>query len=232
MNSNRKIGMVLFPAFTQLDLTGPYEVLSRLPDTTILLLAASREPVRSEKGLAIVPDATFDEAPLLDVLFVPGGPGTSGVMEDEAFIGFLRKQGQQAAYVTSVCTGALLLAAAGLLDGYKATTHWLSLSLLRKFNVVVVEEARVVTDRNRITAGGVTAGIDFGLVLAAEWHGEELAKSIQLMVEYDPAPPFRSGSLRVADLALIKHVRDERAEFQSARAEQIDRVLAKRNQPG
>jgi cyclohexyl-isocyanide hydratase len=154
-------------------------------------------------------------------------------MEDKAFIGFLRKQGAQAAYVTSVCTGALLLAAAGLLDGYRATTHWLSLDLLRKFDrIEVVEEERVVTDRNRITGGGVTAGIDFGLVLAAEWHGEELAKGIQLMVEYDPAPPWQSGSPRVADLVLIKNVRDDRAELQVVRGEQIDRILAGRGLQG
>lgn len=224
----RTIGMVLFPGLTQLDLTGPYEVFSRLPDTTILLLAASREPVRTEKGMLLMPDATFAEAPPLDVLFVPGGPGIGGAMEDEVFMAFLRGQGAQAAYVTSVCTGALLLAAAGLLDGYRATTHWLSLGLLRKFNVAVVEE-RVVTDRNRITGGGVTAGIDFGLVLAAQWHGEETAKKIQLMMEYDPAPPFQSGSPREADLVLLKSVRDDWQAVQAARTQLVDRVIARRN---
>ena len=228
MNGNRTIGMVLFPGLTQLDLTGPYEVFSRLPDTTILLLAAARAPVRTEKGMLLVPDAPFAEAPPLDVLFVPGGPGIGGAMEDEAFMAFLRKQGAQAAYVTSVCTGALLLAAAGLLDGYRATTHWLSLGLLRKFDVEVVEE-RVVTDRNRITGGGVTAGIDFGLVLAAQWHGEETAKKIQLMMEYDPAPPFHSGSPREADLVLLKSVRDDWHDVQAARTQLIDRVIARRN---
>ena len=225
---NRTIGMVLFPGLTQLDLTGPYEVFSRLPDTTILLLAAARAPVRTEKGMLLVPDAPFAEAPPLDVLFVPGGPGIGGAMEDEAFMAFLRKRGAQAAYVTSVCTGALLLAAAGLLDGYRATTHWLSLGLLRKFDVEVVEE-RVVTDRNRITGGGVTAGIDFGLVLAAQWHGEETAKKIQLMMEYDPAPPFHSGSPREADLVLLKSVRDDWQEVQAARTQLVDRVIARRN---
>ena len=224
----RTIGMVLFPGLTQLDLTGPYEVFSRLPATTILLLAASRAPVRTEKGLLLVPDATFAEAPPLDVLFVPGGPGIGGAMEDEGFMSFLRGQGPRVAYVTSVCTGALLLAAAGLLDGYRATTHWLSLGLLRKFDVDVAEE-RVVTDRNRITGGGVTAGIDFGLVLAAQWHGEETAKKIQLMMEYDPAPPFRSGSPREADLVLLKSVRDDWQEVQAARAQLVDRVIARRN---
>jgi cyclohexyl-isocyanide hydratase len=227
MNGNRTIGMVLFPGLTQLDLTGPYEVFSRLPDTTILLLAASREPVRSEKGMLLVPDLAFNEAPPLDVLFVPGGPGIGGAMEDEVFMAFLRRQGAQATHVTSVCTGALLLAAAGLLDGYRATTHWLSLGLLRKFDVQVAEE-RVVVDRNRITGGGVTAGIDFGLVLAAQWHGEETAKKIQLMMEYDPAPPFHSGSPREADLVLLKSTRDDWEEVQAARTRLIDRIITQR----
>ena len=161
------------------------------------------------------------------MLFVPGGPGVGGAMEDETCMAFLREQGAQAAYVTSVCTGALLLAAAGLLDGYRATTHWLSLGLLRKFDVDVAEE-RVVTDRNRITGGGVTAGIDFGLVLAAQWHGEETAKKIQLMMEYDPAPPFSSGSPRNADLVLLKSTRDDWADVQAARTQLIDRVIAQR----
>ncbi len=225
---HRTIGMLLFPGLTQLDLTGPYEVFSRLPGTTLYLLAASREPVRTEKGMLLVPDLTFREAPPLDVLFVPGGPGIGGAMEDEEFMAFLRERGAQAAYVTSVCTGALLLAAAGLLDGYRATTHWLSLGLLRKFGVDVAEE-RVVVDRNRITGGGVTAGIDFGLVLAAEWHGEETAKKIQLMMEYDPAPPFGSGSPRNADLVLLKSARDDWADVQAARTQLIDRVIAGRN---
>jgi cyclohexyl-isocyanide hydratase len=227
MNGNRTIGMVLFPGLTQLDLTGPYEVFSRLPDTTILLLAASREPVRSEKGMLLVPDLAFNEAPPLDVLFVPGGPGIGGAMEDEVFMAFLRRQGAQATHVTSVCTGALLLAAAGLLDGYRATTHWLSLGLLRKFDVQVAEE-RVVVDRNRITGGGVTAGIDFGLVLAAQWHGEETAKKIQLMMEYDPAPPFHSGSPREADLVLLKSTRDDWEEVQAARTRLIDWIITQR----
>ncbi len=175
------VGMVLFPDLTQLDLTGPYEVFARMPSTRVCLLAAALTPVRSERGLTISPDTTLDNAPSLDVLFVPGGPGVSEVMEDEAFLDFLRRQGKQARYITSVCTGALLLGAAGLLRGYRATTHWLSMDLLDKFGAQAVSE-RVVIDRNRITGGGVTAGIDFAFVVAAELYGERVAREIQLVI--------------------------------------------------
>src|SRR5215212_8142631 len=156
------IGMVIFPNLTQLDLTGPYEVFGRLPDTKVLLIAESLQPVTSDNGLLLAPDATFETAPQADVLFVPGGRGIFEAMQSKKLISFLQNQTVNAKYVTSVCTGSLILAAAGLLNGYKATTHWLSLNLLKLFNVYVVEE-RVVIDRNRITGGGVTAGIDLGL---------------------------------------------------------------------
>jgi cyclohexyl-isocyanide hydratase len=191
------VGMVLFDGLTQLDLTGPYEVLARMPDARVHLVAASREPVRSEWGLTIVPDATFDDAPPIDVLCVPGGWGVNARLTDGALLAFLRARGESARYVTSVCSGALLLGAAGLLRGYRATTHWLSLDLLPLLGAEVVE-ARVVRDRNRITGAGVTAGIDFGLALAAELFGPSVAQAIQLAVEYDPAPPFDSGSPRAA----------------------------------
>ena len=191
------VGMVLFDGLAQLDLTGPYEVLARMPDTRVHLVAASREPVRSEWGLAIVPDATFDDAPPIDVLCVPGGWGVNARLTDDALLAFLRARGERARYVTSVCSGALLLGAAGLLRGYRATTHWLSLGLLPLFGAEAVD-ARVVHDRNRITGAGVTAGVDFGLVLAAELFDASVAQTIQLAIEYDPAPPFDSGSPRAA----------------------------------
>jgi len=153
--------------------------------------------VRSEWGMAIVPDATFDDAPPIDILCVPGGWGVNARLEDEQLLAFLRERGQSARYVTSVCSGALLLGAAGLLRGYRATTHWLSLDLLAFFGAKAVEE-RVVHDRNRITGAGVSAGIDFGLVLAAELFGDDVAQSIQLAIEYHPAPPFDSGSPHTA----------------------------------
>ena len=191
------VGMVLFPGVTQLDLTGPYEVLARMPGTTVRLVASTLEPVRSEWGMAIVPDATFDDAPPIDILCVPGGWGVNARLEDEQLLAFLRERGERARYVTSVCSGALLLGAAGLLRGYRATTHWLSLDLLAFFGAKSVEE-RVVHDRNRITGAGVSAGIDFGLVLAAELFGDDVAQSIQLAIEYHPAPPFDSGSPHTA----------------------------------
>ena len=187
------VGLVLFDGLTQLDLTGPYEVLARLPDTRVHLVAASLAPVRSEWGMVIVPDATFDDAPSLDVLCVPGGWSVNARLADDALLTFLRERGERARYVTSVCSGALLLGAAGLLRGYRATTHWLSLDLLPLFGAEPVE-ARVVRDRNRVTGAGVTAGMDFGLALAAELFDASVAQRIQLAIEYDPAPPFDSGS--------------------------------------
>src|SRR5215216_4127311 len=153
------IGMVLFPGLTQLDVTGPFEIFKRLPNTKVLLIAENLQPVRSDSGLWLTPDATFQTSPQLELLFVPGGPGIYGAVQNETLIKFLQTQAIKSNYVTSVCTGSLVLAVAGLLNGYKATTHWLSLNLLRLFNVEVSEE-RVVIDRNRITGGGVTAGID------------------------------------------------------------------------
>lgn len=210
------IGFVLFPRLTQLDLTGPYEVFARLPDTQVLLLAKTLDPIVTEKGLSILPNSTFDTAPQLDVLCVPGGPGINECLQDEVLLEFLRRQSQQARYVTSVCTGALILAAAGLLDGYQATTHWLSLDLLRQFEVDVRTE-RVVQDRNRITGGGVTAGIDFGLTIAAALFDQSTAESIQLMMEYNPQPPFDSGHPSTARQEVIEKVEQAAAPYQEER---------------
>lgn len=187
------VGMVLFDGLTQLDLTGPYEVLARMPDTRVMLVAERPELVRSEWGLRILPDTTFDEAPQFDVLCVPGGWGVNACLEHEPLLAFLRRQSQHTRYITSVCSGSLLLGAAGLLSGYRATTHWMSHDLLPLFGAEPVQQ-RVVRDRDRITGGGVTAGIDFGLVLAEALFGPATAQAIQLAVEYDPAPPFDSGS--------------------------------------
>jgi cyclohexyl-isocyanide hydratase len=197
-----------------------------MPNTRVLLLAAAPEPVRSDRGLTITPDTTFDHAPPLDVLCVPGGPGVNALMGDESFLAWLREQAQQARYVTAVCTGALLLGAAGLLRGYRATTHWLSLDLLPLFGAQPAEE-RVVIDRNRITGGGVTAGIDFGLVVAAQLHDEATAREIQLTLEYDPAPPFTSGSPRTADPALVAQARHAAQRMQHERRELAERAAAR-----
>jgi cyclohexyl-isocyanide hydratase len=195
------IGMVLFEGVTQLDLTGPYEVFARMPGARVVLLAERADPVRTEWGMTIAPQANFDAAPALDLLCVPGGWGVDAQLRNARMIAFLRERGASAAYVTSVCSGALLLGAAGLLRGYRATTHWMSLELLRHFGAEPVD-ARVVRDRNRITGGGVTAGIDFALAVAGELHGAAVAQAIQLAIEYRPSPPFDAGSPRTAAAAV------------------------------
>jgi cyclohexyl-isocyanide hydratase len=218
------IGMVLFPNLTQLDLTGPYEVFGRLPSTEVLLIAESLEPVKSDNGLLLTPTETFDSAPQVDILFVPGGRGIFEAMQNKKLINFLQQQALKAQYITSVCTGSMVLAAAGLLNGYKATTHWLSLHLLGMFNVDVVEE-RVVTDRNRITGGGVTAGIDFGLFVVAKLFGEDAAKETQLMMEYNPAPPFNAGSPKTAEKEIVDKVVAARKDVQKEREELIKKLF-------
>jgi len=221
------IGMLLFPGLTQLDLTGPYEVFSRMPGARTHLLWKTLDPVRSERGLALVPDLRLSDCPPLDVIFVPGGPGVGALLEDDEVLGFLSARGAEARHVTAVCTGALVLAAAGLLEGYRATTHWLSLDLLPLFGVTAVAE-RVVIDRNRITGGGVTAGIDFALVLAAELLGPAAAQEIQLLLEYDPRPPFEAGSPRAAPADLVARVREARQPLQEQRRAQITALLERR----
>ena len=224
--SSATIGILLFPNLTQLDATGPYEVFARMPGATVALIAATAAPIRSERGLTISPDATFENAPALDVICVPGGVGVNAAMEDEATLAFLRQRAGAARYITSVCTGALLLGAAGLLRGYRATTHWLSLDLLPLFGAEAVNE-RVVTDRNRITGGGVTAGIDFGLAVAAALHGVAAAQEIQLMMEYDPAPPFPGGSPRSASPDLVRSVIRARTKIQLERRTIAERAAVR-----
>ena len=218
-----EIGFLAFPRLTQLDLAGPHEVLARLPGARIHLLARTREPVVAEGGLALLPTATLAEAPTLDVLCVPGGPGVDAVLADDLVLDWLAAQAGKARFVTSVCTGALALGAAGLLRGYLATTHWLALDLLTIFGATALAE-RVVVDRDRVTGGGVTAGIDFGLSLSALLAGEEVARRIALGLEYAPAPPF-PGSPRSAAPALVagmmaaaRTVRDERRRLCQAAA--------------
>jgi cyclohexyl-isocyanide hydratase len=201
-----QIGMLLYPGLTQLDLTGPFEVLHRIPGAQVHLVWKDTQPVRADSGLGLVPTTAFVDCPPLDVVFVPGGNGQAAVMTDPVVLEFLRRHGRTARYVTSVCTGALVLGAAGLLDGYDAATHWAFVELLPAFGARPTP-GRVVVDRNRITGGGVTAGIDFALRLAAEVAGEEVARAIQLGLEYDPAPPFSSGHPDVADPALVARLR-------------------------
>jgi cyclohexyl-isocyanide hydratase len=201
------VGMLLYPGLTQLDLTGPFEVLNAVPDTAVHLVWKTLEPVFADSKLGLLPTVTLDDCPKLDVVLVPGGRGQMELMRDRAVLDFLRSHGRDARYVTSVCTGALVLGAAGLLEGYEAATHWAFMDLLPLFGARPVRR-RVVVDRNRITGGGVTAGIDFALRLAAELAGEPVAKQIQLGIEYDPDPPFRSGHPDVADPAIVAAVRE------------------------
>jgi len=200
------IGMLLYPGLTQLDLTGPFELMHRIPDARVHLLWKDLQPVRADSGLGLLPTTVLADCPPLDIVFVPGGNGQRALMGDPDVLGFLREQGRTARYVTSVCTGSLVLGAAGLLDGYAATSHWAFVDLLPMFGARPAP-GRVVVDRNRITAGGVTAGIDFGLRLVAELAGEAHAKALQLGLEYDPDPPFRSGHPSVADPALVAELR-------------------------
>jgi cyclohexyl-isocyanide hydratase len=193
-----RVAFLLFPNVTQLDLTGPAQVLSRLGNVTIDLVARDLAPVPTDAGFGLLPTATFADAVRPDIICIPGGFGVNDAMEDEATLAWVRQVAGQAAWVTSVCTGALLLGAAGLLKGYRATTHWASHHHLAAFGAIPVKE-RVVIDRNRATGGGVTAGIDFGLALTAAIRGEAHARLVQLSLEYDPAPPFDSGSPERAD---------------------------------
>ena len=200
------IGFLLFPRVTQLDLTGPAQILSRVPGAQVHLVWKTRDPVPTDVGFTINPTTTFDDCPPLDVLCVPGGFGIEDLFRDAATLAFLRRQGEQARYVTSVCNGSLVLGAAGLLDGYRSACHWIWLPFLARFGAVPVAE-RIVRDRNRISGGGVTAGIDFGLALAAELAGEDAARTIQLALEYDPQPPFDAGSPQGAGPELVARYR-------------------------
>ena len=196
------VAFLLFPRVTQLDLTGPAQVLSRLGNAKIDLVARTRAPVPTDAGFDLMPTATFDEVRSADILCVPGGFGTVPAMEDAATLDWVRAVAADATWVTSVCTGSLVLAAAGLLTGYRATSHWASRHQLAWFGAEPVAE-RTVFDRNRVTGGGVTAGIDFALALTAAIRGEEHAKFVQLSLEYDPQPPFDSGTPEKADPALL-----------------------------
>ena len=182
-----RIGFLLFPDITQLDLTGPAQVLSRMPSATLHFVAKTLDPVMSDCGLALVPTVTLADCPPLDIVCVPGGYGTTALMSDTVVLDWLRHQAATATYVTSVCTGSLVLAAAGLLDGYRAGCHWAWGDQLAAFGATYVAE-RTVIDRNRITAGGVTSGIDFAFRILEATHGRDVAEAVQLGLEYDPAP--------------------------------------------
>jgi cyclohexyl-isocyanide hydratase len=188
-----KIGFVVFHQVTALDFTGPAQVFSQIPDNQIFLISKNYDQVTTDAGFSVSPTATIDDAPQMELLCIPGGLGQKSIADDPQFMDFIQQQGARAQYVTSVCSGSLILAKAGLLDGFKATSHWALIEKLRDFNVTPITQ-RVVLDGNRITGGGVTAGIDFGLTVIAHLFGEQAAKLIQLGLEYDPSPPFTCGS--------------------------------------
>ena len=221
MSTALHIGFLLFPHVTQLDLTGPAQILSRVPGAQVHLVWKTRDPVPTDVGFTINPTTTFADCPPLDVLCVPGGFGIEQLFGDRETLAFLRRQGEGACYVTSVCNGSLVLGAAGLLAGYRSACHWLWLPLLDRFGAVPVA-GRIVRDRNRISGGGVTAGIDFGLALAAELAGEDAARMIQLALEYDPRPPFDAGSPQHAGSALVERYR----AMVAPRLARVDAVLA------
>jgi cyclohexyl-isocyanide hydratase len=218
-----RIGLLLFPRLTQLDLTGPFEVFSKWPDATVHLVWKSQEPVAAETGMRILPDTTLADCKQLDVLCVPGGPGVSAMMEDAEVLAFLREQARGVRFLTSVCTGALILGAAGLLRGKRATTHWASHELLGAFGAIPTK-GRVVRDGNLITGGGVTAGIDFALTVVADIAGPAVAQGIQLQIEYAPAPPFAAGSPDTAPPEVLSATRQRNAATRAAREELVARI--------
>lgn len=220
-----RCGMLVFPNMTQLDLTGPYEVLSRLPGAETLLVWKNLAPVRTEHGLTILPMATFADCPPLDLVLVPGGGGINPLLEDGEVLSFLRRAGAEARWVVGVCTGSLVLGAAGLLRGRRAATHWMSRDLLRQFGAEPVA-SRVVADGNLVTGGGVTAGIDVALSVAATIAGRPAAEAIQLAIEYDPDPPFSSGSPEAADPAVLAAVLARAEPRQRDRSERVARAAA------
>ena len=215
-----RVVFLVYPNVTQLDLTGPAQVLSRLGDSTVDLVWKTRDPVQTDSGFALLPTATLDETEAADILCVPGGFGCVDVMHDDEALDWVRSVGSGAQWLTSVCTGSLILGAAGLLQGYRATSHWAWRDDLKLFGAEPVAE-RVVFDRNRVTGGGVTAGIDFALALTAKIRGERFAQAVQLGLEYDPHPPFNAGSPDVAGEELIEAVRERSNRLAPDREERI-----------
>ena len=220
------IGSLVYSGMDQCDFTGPFEVLSRIPESTFHVIGKNRTPVRDMRGLILTPETTFSEVPPLDLLVVPGGFGQEDLMEDETVLSFIQQQAHNASYVFSVCTGALLCGAAGLLRGVRATTHWSALHLLVYFGAIPVN-SRVVIDGTHISAAGVTAGLDGALRVAALLRNERVAQQIQLTIEYSPEPPFRSGSPQTAPLAILNAVRLSSQKITESRLATAKRFAAR-----
>ena len=217
-----KIGGIIFPDMDQCDFTGPFEALARVPNSSFMTLWKDKNPVRDLAGMQLLADTTFEEAPQLDVLLVPGGHGQEALMHDEAVLSFIRRQAAGARYVYSVCTGALLCGAAGLLHGKYATTHWTAMDVLPLYGAIPSGE-RVVIDGKLISAGGVTSGIDGSLVVVSLLRGETVAQELQLYMAYDPQPPFQSGSPETAPAHILAAV-TERAQAITERRKSTGRA--------
>ena len=221
-----RIGMLIFPDIMQLDMTGPHEVFTKMPDTEVITVWKSLDPVTAGGGMRILPDVTYDTCPDLDLICVPGGAGMNPLLNDEETLDFIRGQAESAQYVTSVCTGSLVLGAAGLLKGKRAACHWMSRDMLKEFGAIP-DSSRVVIDGKFISGGGVTAGIDFGLAVAAEILGEEQAKAIQLGIEYAPSPPFDAGVPETAGREIEQAARDAANTRQQERLAAVQKAAAK-----
>jgi cyclohexyl-isocyanide hydratase len=226
MSAPLQIGLVIFPKVTQLDLTGPVQVFSSVPGAKVHLIWKRIEAVASDSVLTLTPTITFADCPQLDVVCVPGGAGTDDMVNDAEMLDFLRRQAIAAKYITSVCTGSLVLGAAGLLTGYRATTHWTAIDLLAQFGATPAK-TRVCVDRNRITGGGVTAGIDFALTLVSLMIDRQTAEMIQLRLEYNPAPPFNSGSPDTAPPEIVALMKERVALSRQRRTEATARAAAR-----
>ena len=226
MSAPLQIGLLVFPKVTQLDLTGPLQVFASVPGAQVHLIWKRIEPVPSDSVLTLTPTVSFADCPQLDVICVPGGAGTDDMVNDEEMLAFLRRQAVGAKYVTSVCTGSLVLGAAGLLKGYRATTHWTSMDYLAPYGATPTK-TRVCVDRNRVSGGGVTAGIDFALTLVSILVDRQTAEAIQLRLEYNPAPPFNSGSPDTAPPEILARAKKRLASSQQHRAEANRRAAAR-----
>ncbi|HEY0123293.1 MAG TPA: DJ-1/PfpI family protein [Rhizobium sp.] len=226
-----RFGLLTFPGVQQLDLTGPYEIFASTEGAEVHLIWKETTPIVASTKLLLQPTATFEDCPGLDVICVPGGGGVNALLEDEAVLSFVRAQAAQARFVTSVCTGSLVLGAAGLLKGKKATTHWNAHDFLARFGAIPTG-GRIVQDGNLITAGGVTAGIDFGLAVVAALCGQEEAETIQLSLEYAPAPPFHSGTPQEATAEVLAEAKRRLSGSRAAREAILARLNSDRTSAG
>jgi len=223
-----RIVFILYPRLTQLDFTGPYEVLARMPGAEVIIASKDGGELVTEMGLTFANLRALADIESADMIMVPGGPGQTQAMMDPDFMAEVKRLGESAAYVTSVCTGSLILAAAGLLKGKRAGSHWAYRELLAPFGAIP-DDARVVRDGNCITGGGVTAGIDIALTIVADLAGEDVAKMIQLAIEYAPAPPFNSGRPEVAEAKTVAAVQHLFSAFAQQRREAIDAYVGGAN---